>query len=72
MFLETDDAMAEQAGRVCPICGGSGLCERCFGEGSSVVLTGAYGEKHEADCRACNGTGECPLCHGQPWSGSVG
>lgn len=48
--------------RECPVCEGSGWCEKCDGNGSVYTLTG------ESKCPDCDGVRECTHCDG---SGSV-
>jgi hypothetical protein len=51
----------------CRICGGSGTCTSCHGQGGSWQDTGYYtgsGSKSWINCPSCNGTKRCFNCHG--------
>ena len=48
----------------CPICNGTGRCDRCGGTGQRVVDLGIRGNKIN-QCGVCHGTGRCHQCHGR-------
>ena len=48
----------------CPICSGTGMCDRCGGTGQRVVDLGIRGNKIN-QCGVCHGTGRCHQCHGK-------
>ena len=43
----------------CGVCGGSGECPKCEGDGDSMNMS-----NWSVTCSACNGTGKCPKCGG--------
>lgn len=46
--------------KTCKTCEGSGLCDRCEGEGASKSSF----DDSQLDCTACRGNGKCPRCKG--------
>lgn len=43
----------------CDPCGGTGICPRCHGRGTSP--------DDAQTCAACDGDGGCPACRGEWW-----
>ena len=47
----------------CPICNGTGRCDRCGGDGNRIIDLGIRGNRI-SECGVCRGSGRCHQCHG--------
>ena len=48
----------------CPICNGTGRCDRCGGDGNRIIDLGIRGNRIN-ECGSCRGSGRCHQCHGR-------
>ena len=48
----------------CPICNGTGRCDRCGGDGNRIIDLGIRGNRIN-ECGSCRGSGRCNQCHGR-------
>jgi hypothetical protein len=65
--LNNNGSSSSSLYNTCRICGGSGTCTSCHGQGGSWQDTGYYtgsGSKSWINCPSCNGTKRCFNCHG--------
>ncbi len=65
--INNNNSSSSSSSSTCRICGGSGTCTSCHGQGGSWQDTGYYtgsGNKSWINCPSCNGSKRCFNCHG--------
>lgn len=63
----TSSQTSSSAYTTCKVCGGTGVCQSCHGQGGEWRDTGYYtgsNSKSWISCPSCNGNKRCYMCHG--------